>query len=444
MHQSNRHTRRSIIRELKLKPVVLADLKQLGRETRQHPPRQIQKIVACLKSYGFVLPILVDPQNRVIEGWALVLAAQQLGLEKIPAVCISDLSEPQLRALRLSLNKIPEYASWNVQALKLELAEIIQLDPHIAFEDTGFEMAEIDAMLDDGGLDQEDELPTIDEQAIPITQPGDQFIAGDHTIRCDDALRAESFAHLLGSELAGMAFTDPPYNVPIDGHVTRSKSAKRHDFPMATGELSSRQFQLFLETALGHMAHFSRDGAIHYVCMDWRHLQDLLPAGEAVFTELKNLCVWDKSNAGMGSLYRSQHEIISVYKNGTAPHINNIELGRFGRNRSNVWHYVSQSALSGTSKSKLSLHPTVKPVAMIADAIRDCSNRGDLILDPFGGAGTTLIAAEKTGRRARLIELNPIYVDVTIERWERLTGRTAYHAETGRPFSRAAVFSKSE
>jgi len=213
---------------------------------------------------------------------------------------------------------------------------------------------------------------------------------------------------------------------------------------MATGELSARQFQLFLVTALGHMAHFSRDGAIHYVCIDWRHLQDLLPAGEAVFTELKNLCVWNKSNAGMGSLYRSQHEIISVYKSGTAPHINNIQLGRYGRHRTNVWNYVSQSALSGTSKSKLSLHPTVKPVAMIADAIRDCSNRGDVILDPFGGAGTTLIAAEKTGRRARLIELNPIYVDVTIERWERLTGRTAFHAETGRPFSRAAVFSKSE
>jgi DNA modification methylase len=443
MHQGNRHTRRSIIRELKLKPVVLADLKQLGRETRQHPPRQIQKIVACLKTYGVVLPILVDPQNRVIEGWALVLAAQQLGLEKIPAVCISDLSDPQLRSLRLALNKIPEYASWNAEALRLELSEIIEMEPHIAFEDTGFEMAELDAILDDGGLDQEDELPTIDEQAAPITQPGDQFILGEHIIRCDDALKAESFARILGSEQAGMAFTDPPYNVPLDGNVTRAKSAKRHHFPMATDEMSSHQFQSFLQTALSHIANYSRDGAIHYVCIDWRHVGDMLSAGEAVCSELKNICVWHKSNAGMGSLYRSQHEFIIVYKSGSAPHINNIELGRYGRNRTNVWNYVSQSALSGTSKSKLSLHPTVKPVAMIADAIRDCSNRGDLILDPFGGAGTTLIAAEKTGRRARLIELNPIYVDVTIERWERLTGRTAYNAETGLPFSRAAVSSKS-
>src|SRR5258708_25998051 len=369
MRLANRHARRAVLRHLKLKPVAVAELKQLGRETRQHPPGQIQKIVDSLKTYGLVLPILVDAQNRVIEGWALVLAGRQLGLAEVPAVCISDLSEAQLRAIRLALNKIPEYANWDQRALKDELAEIIELEPHIALEDTGFEMAELDVILDDGGLDQEDELPTIDEQADPITQSSDQFILGDHIIRCDDALRAESFVRLLGSEQAGMAFTDPPYNLKIAGHVPRSKSAKRHDFPMAKGELSSRQLRSFLEIALGHMAHFSQDGAIQYVCMDWRHLQELLTAGEAVFTELKNICVWNKSNAGMGSLYRSQHEFILVYKIGASPHINNIELGRYGRNRTNVWNYVGQSALSGTRKSKLSLHPTVKPVAMIADAI---------------------------------------------------------------------------
>jgi DNA modification methylase len=431
------------IHNLTPKLVQIASLKSLGQKTREHSSKQISKIADCIHRLGFAVPVVIDSEGFIIDGEAVIAAVRQLGLAEIPAVCISDLSESQLRALRLALNKIPEYASWNEAALKLELAEIIQLEPTLLFDDMGFETAEIDGILDDGGLDEEDELPTINEQAVPITQPGDQFIAGDHITRCDDALRSDSFAHLLGSEQAGMAFTDPPYNVPIDGRVTRSKSAKRHDFPMAMGEMSSHQFRSFLETALGHMAHFSRDGAIHYVCIDWRHLQELLAAGEAVYTELKNLCVWNKSNAGMGSLYRSQHEFIFVYKNGTAPHINNIELGRYGRMRANVWNYVSQSALSGTSKSKLSLHPTVKPVAMIADAIRDCSNRGDLILDPFGGAGTTLIAAEKTGRRARLIELNPVYVDVTIERWERLTGRTAYHAETGGPFSRAAVSSNS-
>jgi DNA modification methylase len=432
MHLSNRHTRRGILRDLKLKRVLLGELKQLGRETRQHPPKQIRKIVASLKAYGLVLPILVDAQNRVIEGWGLVLAGRQLDLVEIDVVCVSDLSEAQLRALRLALNRLPQYATWDEEALRLELAEIIQDDPHIDLADTAFEIAELDSILDDGGLQEEDELPAVEDSAVAVSTQGDQWKLGDHIIRCDDALNSRSYVYLLGSDKAGMVFTDPPFNVKIAGHVTQSK---HHDFPMGTGELSFEQFRAFLETGLGHAVRFSQDGAIHFVCMDWRHLGELFGAANAIYKELKNLCVWNKSNAGMGSLYRSQHELIAVYKVGTAAHINNVELGRHGRNRTNVWHYVGQSALSGTRKSKLSLHPTVKPVAMVADAIRDCSNRGDIILDCFGGAGTTLIAAEKTGRHARILELSPVYVDVTIERWQRLTGKKAYHAKTGRPFS---------
>jgi DNA modification methylase len=431
----NRPARHRAIRDLTSKLVDVSALGQLGRKTREHPARQIRKIAACLRRFGFVLPIPIDLQNQVIDGWALVIAARELGFTKIPAVVISDLSDAELRALRLALNKLPEYSTWNEQELRVELSQIIQDDASVDLEDTGFEIAELDNILDDGGIDQEDELPAMDEQATPVTRLGDQWKLRDHIVRCDDALKSESYRHLLGSEQAGMVITDPPYNVKIVGNVTRSRSATRHDFAMAKGELSSQQFQSFLETALGHAAQFSRNGAIHFVCMDWRHLLELLLAGTAIYSILKNLCIWNKSNAGMGSLYRSQHELIAVYKVGSAAHINNVELGRHGRHRTNVWNYVGQSALSGTRKSKLSLHPTVKPVAMIADAIRDCSNRGDIILDPFGGAGTTLIAAEKTGRRARLIELNPIFVDVTIERWQRLTGQTAYHAVTGRPFS---------
>jgi DNA modification methylase len=434
----NRHARRAILRNLQSKLVDVSTLGQLGGKTRNHPTQQIRKIAACLSKFGFVLPILIDPQNRVIAGQAVVLAAKLLGQDRIPAVLISDLSDAELRTLRLALNKLSEYATWNEQALRLELTEIIHEDPSIDLEDTGFEIAELDSILDDDGMDQEDELPVIDEQARVITQQGDQWKAGDHIIRCDDALNSESYRHLLGSLKAGMVFTDPPYNVEIAGNVTRSRLATRHDFPMAKGELSSPQFQSFLETVLAHAAQHSRDGAIHFVCMDWRHLPELFSAGSAVYSVLKNLCVWNKSNAGMGSLYRSQHELVAVYKVGSAAHVNNIELGRHGRNRTNVWNYVGQSALNGTRKSKLSLHPTVKPVAMIADAIRDCSNRGDIILDCFGGAGSTLIAAEKTGRRAHILELNPIYVDVTIERWQRLTGKVAYHAKTGRPFSSVA------
>ena len=437
MGEITSQARPAISRKPKLKQVNVSDLVALGRETRKHPVRQIRKIANCIRTFGFVLPILIDLQSRVVHGWALVLGAKKLGLTEIPAVVISDLSDAELRTLRLALNRLSEYATWNQPALRFELCEIIQEDPSIDLEDTGFEMAEIDTILDDGGMDQEDELPVVDDQAVAVTQQGDQWKVGDHIIRCDDALKPESYVHLLGSLKAGMVITDPPYNVKLEGHVGRSEAIRKHDFAMAKGELSSQQFQSFLKTALGHAAQYSRDGAIHFVCMDWRHLPELFSAGAAIYSEFKNLCVWNKSNAGMGSLYRSKHELVAVYKVGTAAHINNIELGRYGRDRTNVWNYIGQSALSGSRKSKLTLHPTVKPVAMIADAIRDCSNRGDIILDCFGGAGTTLIAAEKTGRYARILELNPIYVDVTIQRWQRLTGKVAFHAKTGLPFSPA-------
>ena len=246
----------------------------------------------------------------------------------------------------------------------------------------------------------------------------------------------EADTHLLGADKTQMMFADPPYNVPIEGHVSGFGKVKHGNFAMASGELSPAEFQSFLATALGHAATRSVDGAIHFVCIDWRHVRELMAAGDTIHAKLLNVCVWNKTNAGMGALYRSKHELVLVLKVGNGPHINNVELGRHGRHRTNVWEYAGQNALNGTAKSKLSLHPTVKPVAMIADAIRDCSNRGDLILDPFGGAGTTLIAAERTGRRARVIELDPTFVDVSIERWQRMTGGTALHAQTGRPFGR--------
>ena len=299
-------------------------------------------------------------------------------------------------------------------------------------------MGEIDVLLEGCGIDQEDELPPIDTAGAPVTRPGDVWILGEHRLHCEDALRPESYAKVLGTDTADMMFAAPPYNVPVAGHASGLGAIKHADFAMASGELSSAEYRAFLETALGHAAGRSINGAVHFVCVDWRHLRELLAAGEEVYSELMNLCVWNKSNAGMGSLYRSKHELIFVFKVGKAPHINNVALGRHGRHRSNVWDYVSQNALNGTVKSKLALHPTVKPVALIADAMRDCTNRGGRVLDPFGGAGTTLIAAERTGRRAHVIELDPIFVDVAIERWQRLTGGTALHAESGQPFMRTA------
>jgi DNA modification methylase len=361
-----------------------------------------------------------------------VLAARHLKLSELPAVTIVDLVEARLRSLRLALNRLGEDSSWDPAALTLEFSDILEMDTTIDLRITGFEMGEIDVSLDGASIDEEDELPP--EQSSPVTQVGDLWIAGEHRIFCGDALKPASYEAVLGADCAEMVFADPPYNVAIEGNVSGLGAAKHDEFAMASGEMSPAEFAKFLQDSFSLVARHSIDGAIHFICMDWRHIEELMGATKEIYSELKNICVWNKSNAGMGSLYRSKHEFIFVFKNGNKPHINNIVLGRFGRSRTNVWDYAGQNVLNGTSKSKLALHPTVKPVALVADAIRDCSNRNGIILDPFGGAGTTLIAAEKTGRRGRLIEIDPGYVDVAILRWQRLTGRTALNARTGVAF----------
>jgi DNA modification methylase len=422
-----------------LNPVLIPveSLKPLGRETRKHPASQVRKLAESLEQFGFVLPIITDMDGRVVAGWGLVLAAKRLGLLEVPALTIVDLDEAKLRSLRLALNRLGEDSSWDPAALTLEFSDILEMDPTIDLQITGFEMGEIDVSLDGAGIDEEDELPT--EPNSPVTQVGDLWIAGEHRLFCGDALMPASYEAVLGTDRAEMVFADPPYNVAIEGNVSGHGATKHDDFAMATGEMSPAEFAKFLQDAFRLVAQHSIDGAIHFICMDWRHLEELMGATKTIYSELKNICVWHKSNAGMGSLYRSKHEFVFVFKNGKKPHINNIALGRFGRGRTNVWDYAGQNVFSGTGRRKLSLHPTVKPVALVADAIRDCSNQNGIILDPFGGAGTTLIAAEKTGRRARLIEIDPGYVDVAILRWQRLTGKTAVNAATGLPFPMTGV-----
>lgn len=429
----------SLSRNLSPELVPLQDFKPLGRQTHKHSPKQIRKLADSLDRFGFVLPILVDADGRVVAGWGLILAARKLGLPKVPAVRITDLSEADLRLLRLSLNRLAEDSSWDREMLSLEFSEILELNPQIELKASGFEIGEIDSVLYDNGVAEEDELPTIANDAQPVTKLGDLWILGEHRLLCGDSLCPESYPRLLGSDKAEVMFADPPYNVPIGGHVSGLGSVKHEEFAMASGELSSAEFTLFLEASLHLAAANSVDSAIHFVCMDWRHQHEILTAGGKVYSSLENLCVWNKSNAGMGSLYRSKHELIFVFKIGDGAHINNVLLGRYGRHRTNVWDYISQNALNGTKKSKLSLHPTVKPVALIADAIRDCSNLGGLVLDPFSGVGTTLIAVERTGRRARAIEISPAFVDLSIERWQHVTGGRAVHAESGRPFTRTGA-----
>ena len=249
-------------------------------------------------------------------------------------------------------------------------------------------------------------------------------LLGQHRLYCGNALEDMSYAALMGDSRAQMVITDPPYNVPIKGHVRGKGKVQHREFEMASGEMSEGEFETFLKTSLGHMAAYSLPGSLHYFFMDWRHMRELLRAGYYTYDELKNICVWVKRNSGMGSHYRSRHELVLLFKLGNAPHINNVELGRFGRNRTNVWEYAGVNSFGKDRDAALAMHPTVKPAAMIKDAIMDSSNRGDITLDPFLGSGTTLIAAEQSGRRGYGMELDPLYVDTAIRRWEALTGQT--------------------
>jgi len=330
----------AVSRNLNPNLVRIEALKPLGRETRKHPPAQIRKLQASIEQFGFVLPIVIDAASRVIAGWGLALAAKKLGLPEVPAVTIADLDEAKLRMLRLALNRLSEDSRWDLEALRLEFSDIIEISGEIDLRISGFEMGEIDAAFEGAGGDEEDDLPALNETSIPVTQPGDLWLLGEHRILCANALMSESYARLLGAERAQMIFTDPPWNIPIAGNVSGLGSTKHGDFAMGCGEMSAAEFEAFLRTTLGHAARNSDDGSIHFVCMHWGKIRELLAAAADLFSETKNLCVWNKTNAGMGSLYRSKHELIFVFKRGDAPHVNNIELGRFGRNRTNLAYPV--------------------------------------------------------------------------------------------------------
>ena len=338
-------------------------------------------------------------------------------------------------------NRLPEVATWDERLLAQQLRELSLLGPDFSLELTGFEMAEIDlriASLEDPAdskVDPADLLPPPTTRA-PVSRIGDAWRLGNHLVACADALDTAAFAKLMGEQRAAIVFTDPPYNVRIDGHVGGLGAIHHRPFPMASGEMDGAEYRAFLLQTCANLAAFSRNGSLHFICIDWRHIEELLAAGRAVYAELKNLCVWTKDNPGMGSLYRSQHELICVFKHGRDGHRNNVQLGQFGRNRSNVWHYPGANSFTrrGEEGNLLALHPTVKPVAMVADAILDCSARGDIVLDAFLGSGTTVIAAERTGRRCYGLELDRLYVDTIIRRWQALTGGSAIQVSSGRCF----------
>jgi DNA modification methylase len=350
------------------------------------------------------------------------------------------MSEAEVRAYVIADNRLAENAGWDRTLLGIELQYLTELEIDFDVTVTGFDLPDIDLLIGELSLaaDGDDPADAIVEVAAgpAISRPGDIWQIGSHRLICGDSTQLETYQQLLGTTRAQMVFTDPPYNVPIAGHVGGLGSIQHREFAMASGEMSPAEFTGFLQSVFGHLAAFSVDGAIHFQCMDWRHIPEILAAGTAAYADLKNICVWAKNNGGMGSLYRSQHEFVFVFKSGTAPHINNIELGKHGRYRTNVWNYAGVNSF-GEDRDDLSLHPTVKPVAMVADAIRDCSHRKGIVLDAFLGSGTTLIAAEKTGRRGYGIEIDPAYCDVAIRRLRAVCGLEAVLEASGRPFAEA-------
>ena len=419
----------------------ISELRVDPSNPRHHSPQQIRQIASSISAFGFNVPVLVDANLKVIAGHGRILACQLLGWTEVPTIRLEHLTETQAKAFMIADNRLTEIAVWDDGLLAEQLRELSILDLDFDLEATGFAMGEIDLRIEGLKSEAEEEEDPADAlaavQVAPrVSRPGSLWLLGRHRVLCASAQDEAAYALLMLEERATMVFTDPPYNISIEGNVSGLGSIHHRDFRMAVGEMDASQFTTFLRCTCVLLGRYSSDGSLHFIFMDWRHLGELLAAGREVYGELMNLCVWVKRNGGMGSFYRSRHELILIFKHGRGAHRNNIELGRFGRNRSNVWEYPSPTAFgkSGAEGNLLALHPTVKPVALVADAIMDASARGDVVLDPFLGSGTTVIAAERTGRRCYGLELDPLYVDTILRRWQAFTGARARHGVTGESF----------
>ncbi len=420
-----------------IEQLSVAALRPYPRNARTHSKKQVRQIAESIKRFGFTNPILIDGEGIILAGHGRVEAAKLLGLSTLPCLRIDHMSADEKRAYVLADNKLALNAGWDEELLGLELQELQASDMDFSLDVTGFSIAEIDHLIDglapeEAGNPADEILPGLDP-AHPRSKPGDIWRLGRHRLICGDSLDPNIVAALMDGELADMVFTDPPYNVPISGHVGGLGAIQHREFAMASGEMSAGEFTAFLGTAFQNLIAHSLEGSIHYICMDWRHMGEVMSAGTRVYTELKNLIVWVKDNGGMGTFYRSRHELIFAFKKGAAPHINSFELGQHGRYRTNVWEYKGVNTLKAGRMEELALHPTVKPVAMIVDAIKDVSARRGIVLDLFGGSGSTLIGAEKTGRCARLSEYDPLYCDLIIRRWEMIARDEAELIACGLP-----------
>jgi len=410
-------------------------LKPNPRNARTHSKKQIAQIVESIQQFGVYKPIIIDNVETVLAGNGTLAAAILLGLKLVPVVRITHLTPTQKRLLVLADNKIAENAGWDREFLAEELAELSvvldDLEVDLSLDVTGFETGEVDILLDDFGNEEEPETLHLSPTAQVMSQTGYMWELGKHRLLCGDSRDSVVVSTLFGDRQARLTITDPPYNVRVQGHVGGRGKVKHDEFAFASGEMSSEEYQQFLHSVVSNLAEATVYGGLVYMFIDWRHIEDLLAVGRGQGLVLKNVCVWNKTTPGQGSFYRSAHELIAVFQKPGGKAINNIQLGKFGRNRTNVWSYPGVNTFKTGNGGDLDLHPTVKPVNMIADSIKDASKRGEIVFDPFLGSGTTLLAAEKTGRRCYAIEYEPRYIDMAIRRWMEMTGKDVTLLETG-------------
>ncbi|MBD5401771.1 ParB N-terminal domain-containing protein [bacterium] len=401
-----------------------------SKSLRKHSKKQLQKIKNAIQKVGYTNPILIDNKQNIIAGELRLLAMKELGYTQIPAIILDNLTEEETDAIRILDNRIAEDSEWNYENLKEKIEKLLSFD--YTFEDLAFDTVDYDNifLLENTNENKVHNSDKEDDSWLDANIPkrvkfGDLWRLGDHFVLCGDSLLVKSFELLMQGELAQIVITDPPYNCKIKGHVCGLGKTQHEEFAMASGEMSDKEFAEFISKFMQNLVKFSIDGSLHYLYMDWARLNTLLNQGKKHYTELKNIAIWNKGIGGMGTMYRSQHEMVPIFKNGKAKHQNHIQLGKNGRYRTNVWGYDGIRATNPASLELLKLHPTVKPVPMLHDILLDASSKNEIVLDCFGGSGSTLLAAERCKRRARLIEISPRYVDVIIFRWEKETGKTA-------------------
>jgi len=402
------------------------------RNARIHSDKQIGQIAASIRRFGFVVPIIIDDDGNIVAGHGRWLAAKALTYGEVPVIRVKFLSDADRRAFALADNRIAELSGWDENLLAEELTFL--LEDGYELEITGFSLSDVDLSIGDAPPDRAEDVELPDPSTAAVSRVGDLWTVGPHRLLCGDSRRAESYETLLGDERAALIVCDPPYNVQIQGHVSGNGRVRHREFAMASGEMSPAEFTAFLRAVFRMCTRFSLDGSIHYHFMDWRHLREILDAADGIYSEFKQLLVWKKRSAGQSAFYRSQHELILVFKNGRAPHQNHFQLGQTGRYRTNVLEYAGANGFYKGRAHDLEAHPTVKPTALIGDLMLDCSRRGELVLDAFAGSGSTLVAAHHTGRRGAAIEIDPLYVDTALRRLSEASGAPITHAD-GRSFA---------